>query len=95
MRYFGANIVSAFLNTCVTSGVLDTYLASGIPIIVWPQMQQKFSAEVVNWDMEQGRAQLEAVGQALRSFSDWWLVSYLGSLELAWPWVKGKTKDFC
>lgn len=39
--------------------------------------------------------QLEAVGQALRSFSGWWLVSHLGSLELAWPWVKGKTKDFC
>lgn len=67
MRYFGANIVSAFPNTCVTSGVLDNYLASGIPSIVWPQMQQKFSAEVVDWDMEQGRG---AVGGCWAGFKE-------------------------
>lgn len=48
----GANVAFVFPSTCVVSRVPGTCLISAIPSMAWPPVQQKFSAEVVGWDME-------------------------------------------
>lgn len=73
-------------STCVASGVWGTCLVSGTPSTAWSSVQQKLSANVVEWDMKvRGRGVVGGtVGPAL------WCLSWMWSLELAWPQIKQK-----
>lgn len=48
----GVNTLSVVPSICMASGVLGFCFVSGIPSIDWLPVKQKFSAEVVNWNLE-------------------------------------------
>lgn len=84
---------SVDLGANVASGVLGTCLVSRVPSVLWPPVKLKvFFAYVAGWDIEsRRRVAVWAFGQALRSVSRQWAVSYLKCLVPTRPLVKQKS----